>query len=283
MNYYINNSQRVTAFFIIANSNTMFYYIVAELSDEMYFLLAILFYKKDMYKRRENYDTVFIYALYSTEGIRYIGQTYSLSRRYREHLRSKKKNHLSYWISKCRNSGDQVNIMLLAIANKNNYQNLEKYFIQKYKVNDRLINKTDGGEGCNGYTMSDERKKKLSEIRKRLIEKNPELRDVFKEINEKRKLGLIKFNYKLPSRELLSQIAKERFANGNGAFNLDNRIKAVYNKQLKHPAIIQHIKSKKILRFFSPKKCAEYLGISPMSFYQYRSRNKPILGEWKIL
>lgn len=102
---------------------------------------------------------IYIYALYEDgkEEYRYIGKTYNLKLRLKEHIREafsvKLPTHKINWIKSVINNGKNINIKCIEEANEDNWQEREKYWISKY---DNLTNSTEGGE-CGRtifYTMS---------------------------------------------------------------------------------------------------------------------------------
>ena len=109
---------------------------------------------------------IYIYALYEDgkEEYRYIGKTYNLKLRLKEHIREafsvKLPTHKINWIKSVINNGKNINIKCIEEANEDNWQEREKYWISKY---DNLTNSTEGGE-CGRtifYTMSYNDCKKL--------------------------------------------------------------------------------------------------------------------------
>lgn len=108
-----------------------------------------------------------IYVLKDPETleIRYVGKTVSeLKHRLKGHIyRSKlEKNHRAYWIKSILDKGLSPLIEEIDSCQWTESQNLEIYYIKKYKdLNFNLVNSTEGGEGNLGYVKSEETIDKL--------------------------------------------------------------------------------------------------------------------------
>lgn len=94
---------------------------------------------------------------------RYVGKTVrSLNRRLSNHIFNAKGNkhniHLSNWILNILNTGKRPVIELLEECGNPVWQEREKYWISQFP---NLINLTDGGDGCHGFTHDDATKEKL--------------------------------------------------------------------------------------------------------------------------
>lgn len=103
-----------------------------------------------------------VYALADpcTQEIRYVGKTLKPVRiRFREHLRSSNKTHVSYWI----NSLPIPPIVFLLEHNPTDLSVAERYWVLTLRgLGFRLTNMTDGGDGTVGYHFSEETKAKMS-------------------------------------------------------------------------------------------------------------------------
>lgn len=102
-----------------------------------------------------------------TNEIRYIGQTQNtLKSRLQCHLNRKDKTYRTNWIQSLLK--DNIIPEIKLICETTDYKTcleLEIFYIKKYKDEGyRLVNATDGGDGCIGYKHTEETKKKLSEI-----------------------------------------------------------------------------------------------------------------------
>lgn len=124
----------------------------------------------------------YIYGLKSSdsEEYRYIGKTStSVRSRYTQHLRTAKYGStlpVYNWIRKVIDSGNLVIVDTLAESSLENLDDLEIFYISKYRKNsDTLLNLTDGGSGTYNHKHSEEQKKKWSKERKGSItgSKNP--------------------------------------------------------------------------------------------------------------
>lgn len=97
---------------------------------------------------------VSIYGLYDKKDniIRYIGKTNKLDikKRLKEHInetiRNNKKSHKRNWIRSVINNNGEIDIELLETTTETEWQDREKYWIEKYKISNKLTNTTDGGD-----------------------------------------------------------------------------------------------------------------------------------------
>ena len=106
---------------------------------------------------------IYIYGLYTETEIRYVGKTNNLDKRLKEHIRDSLNNKISHkhkWIRKEIKNNKDIKIKVLEKCNKNNWEEKEKYWINKC---DNLTNHTEGGEGGHGdlYSISYNDAKKI--------------------------------------------------------------------------------------------------------------------------
>lgn len=104
---------------------------------------------------------VYIYTLSYNDDIRYVGRTFNVNKRLRQHINESYKNntHKSNWIRKVEN----INIEIIDICNQDNYSFWEQHYISLYRSwGFNLLNMTIGGEGVTGYKYSQEDKLKKS-------------------------------------------------------------------------------------------------------------------------
>jgi group I intron endonuclease len=121
----------------------------------------------------------FIYTLAHPETgeIRYVGKTTNLKRRYYTYsspsaLKNNPNKHLSNWILSFYKKGLKPIMEILDETEVNNWQELEKFWINQFKFwNFKLINLTDGGEGTSGYKVTEQQKRKHSKKIKELHKK----------------------------------------------------------------------------------------------------------------
>lgn len=102
----------------------------------------------------ENNRKVYIYALSYNNDIRYIGRTFYITKRFKSHISESKSSnsHKSNWIKKVKD----INIEILDICDESNHQFWEQHYISLYKSwGFKLLNKTIGGEGINGYKYTE--------------------------------------------------------------------------------------------------------------------------------
>lgn len=95
--------------------------------------------------------------------VRYVGQTNrTLEKRLNSHLRTKENNHRGYWIREVLRD-DYVPIIaeIETVPAGEDWANREMLWIAIYRGwGCRLVNATDGGEGCVGYVWSEESREK---------------------------------------------------------------------------------------------------------------------------
>lgn len=93
--------------------------------------------------------------------VKYIGFTsrLGLEKRYKEHLRDKRKCKRNSWIKSLLKKNLYPIIEHLDSCNKQNWQELEQYWISQFKCwGFNLLNQTVGGEGRFGYKCTEEQK-----------------------------------------------------------------------------------------------------------------------------
>ncbi len=106
--------------------------------------------------------------------IRYVGKTTCLKRRFRSHIcaKAKKNSYLSSWIGALRIKGLLPLMEVIDTVYGNDWKQKESDYIALHRNQGcKLVNLTDGGEGCDGYKHSDETKIKMSLIKKQIIPK----------------------------------------------------------------------------------------------------------------
>jgi len=117
-------------------------------------------------------NITYIYGLESeSDGIRYIGKSDYPKKRFSVHrCKSAYKNpHLNRWMNK----NKDVSLLILDEVEKSNWQFWERWYIELFKSwNIDLVNISKGGDGCDGYTHSDETKIKMRRNRPNVSGKN---------------------------------------------------------------------------------------------------------------
>lgn len=98
---------------------------------------------------------IYIYVLIdpSTNKARYVGKTDNLKRRYSCHLANAKlkDSHLTRWVHKLMRSGKKPIMRVLEIADDQNWQSREQFWINTLrKQGVSLVNTADGGKGGSG-------------------------------------------------------------------------------------------------------------------------------------
>lgn len=116
--------------------------------------------------------TTFIYALCEpgTRTVRYIGKTQRIKRRLKEHLRESigHDSHLGHWLSLLASLGEPPEIVILREVEGDGCEAEKRYIRLAKGCQMRLVNSTDGGDGCNN--PSPESRKKMGD--RQLGEKN---------------------------------------------------------------------------------------------------------------
>lgn len=131
----------------------------------------------------------YIYALTDNNGVRYIGKTDNIERRFKNHFyEAFDKNGICYYLPKSRwirKRTDEISYKILETCDTSEWANKEKEWIKLYREgNTNLLNLSDGGHGGSGpkseitrqklrlkalgRKASEETKKKMSEIHKKI-------------------------------------------------------------------------------------------------------------------
>jgi group I intron endonuclease len=135
---------------------------------------------------------------------KYVGKTKCFKTRIKQHLNKDRFIHKSYfynWLNKQLSEDKEYFIDILEEVNDSNWQEREKYWIKHIKENGyKLTNMTDGGDGNNNQTFTEESKEKrrqkmighkLSEHTKKLISEAHKGKTVTNSTKEKlRKINL---------------------------------------------------------------------------------------------
>ena len=110
-----------------------------------------------------------IYTLSDDFGIRYVGKTINLKKRYQSHINesSLKRTHKERWINKTLKEGGKITIEVLDICDEKESNLIESYWISQFRTwGFNLVNLTLGGDGGSpmlGKHHSNETKLKMSE------------------------------------------------------------------------------------------------------------------------
>lgn len=124
------------------------------------------------YKRKEvignaTQKWVVIYALCGPDDEpRYVGKTTQrVQQRFKAHCRSARKPRLPvhWWMQKMLRSETPFTLIHLEqVPPACDWQERERYWINKYRPNGRLLNLTRGGEGLDGHRFTQEHKDKIA-------------------------------------------------------------------------------------------------------------------------
>lgn len=124
----------------------------------------------------------FVYALCEpgTRTVRYIGLTYDVPMRVKQHITDTIKQHtyVGRWLSGVVKSEKAPEVIVLSEVSREEGPAEEIRFIRNARMlGMRLTNATDGGEGV--INPSEETREKESRAKKRMYEERPELREKF--------------------------------------------------------------------------------------------------------
>jgi hypothetical protein len=173
-----------------------------------------------------------IYKIKFPNGKHYIGlTTTSLEQRTKEHKNSAKNGDSQYIIyNAIRKYGMVDKLELIEIDTADTIEELcEKeigYIIEynSYYMNENGYNMTYGGEGTNGYVFTEEVRQKMSELKKKYFEDNPEAR---KEHGERLKKH---YEDNPEAREQMSEIMKKYFEDNPEAREQMSELKKKYHQ-----------------------------------------------------
>lgn len=114
-----------------------------------------------------------IYTLSDEYGVRYIGKTINLKKRYDSHINesSLKRTHKEKWINKTLTNGGKIIMEILDICEEKDSNFIESYWISQFKTwGYNLVNLTSGGDGgspMKGKKHSEDTKQIMSELAKK--------------------------------------------------------------------------------------------------------------------
>ncbi len=126
---------------------------------------------------------VYIYGLYDPRNweLRYIGKAKNPTQRLWFHLKDAKGGQKTYkanWIRQLLSEGLEPVISVLTETTESNWQKDERFWIaQSLADGMNLTNLTKGGDGIDGYSHSDETKKKISDYNIRMGKIPPNWKD----------------------------------------------------------------------------------------------------------
>lgn len=122
-------------------------------------------------------ETILIYTLSDSLGVRYVGQTKNPKKRLYRHIYDCKnngiKNKRCSWIKSLLNKNELPIMEIIDEVPINKWQFWEQYWISQFRTwGFKLVNDTDGGDGTYGRLVSDETKNKMSLTKKGITPKN---------------------------------------------------------------------------------------------------------------
>ena len=133
-----------------------------------------------MKTKKKNKDKGIIYVATFPNKKRYVGQTLDpLKKRIFKHVNSahnKKCNEYNTKMGRAIRKYGEDNIkwkVLYSDIDKGKLDQLEVKTIKKYNSKENGYNSTDGGNGCLGYKHTEESKRRMSRMRKKLYKNNP--------------------------------------------------------------------------------------------------------------
>lgn len=111
-----------------------------------------------------------IYALIDPRDnqVRYIGKSDAVCRRFKEHqsdIKSASNNKKIAWLKKLSKLGLQPRVVIIETISKLVWAETEIEWIRYFRsIGARLTNSTDGGEGIEGYKLTEAQKEKVSKM-----------------------------------------------------------------------------------------------------------------------
>jgi len=220
---------------------------------------------------------VIIYALSDESGeIRYVGKTKQyLKQRLYSHIKecySGRKSHKISWIKSLLKNDKRPIISILETVEEDNWQHWEKYWIEKLRNEGcNLTNLTEGGQGGNGYSHTEESKQRMSKSKKG------------RKLSDEQKLKL-------------SEGQKKKHAESPSYNRSGNNIKKNIDKDLLYKLyIIENLSMTKISKKLNCSEAKIYKSLKecgiekPEHLRQFPDRQKPVLqydlegnlvGEW---
>lgn len=134
-------------------------------------------------------SVVFIYALLDPETmeVRYIGKTYNLNKRFREHCNSLRPSHKTSWIQSIKRLGKLPLLEVIECIDdphEQHWQSREVFWIEWFIKEGYRLTNLDGG-GLSGTRPSAESRAKMS-AKRRGIQKPSHIRAILSESNRKR-------------------------------------------------------------------------------------------------
>ena len=178
---------------------------------------------------RRKYKTGWIYFLvdpdstsgYDLSEVRYVGYSYNPEKRFKNHLteaRNKGKGHRCNWIRSLLRVGKEPVLVVVEQADYETLPDLEVAWIADLRQCYDLVNDTDGGDGCPGYSgpcnvspEGKETKKAASDARKKQIENRETLSFHSDEARRKSHESLRGYKHSDESRQAFSEGATKRF------------------------------------------------------------------------
>jgi group I intron endonuclease len=218
---------------------------------------------------------VYIYILSYNDDIRYVGRTFNLNKRLKQHINESNKNntHKSNWIRKVKN----INIEIVDVCSEDNYSFWEQHYISLYRSwGFNLLNKTIGGEGLTGYRHTN--KFKIWKSNSMIGEKN----------------HFYGKKHTLETRKIISEV--DRYGEKNSMYGKKHKKKSksiMSNKKIGVYDGINNPRAKKLYQYdldnnlikcwgFA-KECADFYNISRgnISTFSKNNTNVDLSGEGK--
>jgi len=122
-------------------------------------------------------ESIIIYCLEDSDGIKYIGKTNNLNQRLYRHIfdatNKTKLNKRDAWIKSLLNNESKPKIDVIDVVPINEWSFWEQYWISQFRTwGFNLKNMTNGGEGNYGRVVSENTKIKMSNTKKGKVPKN---------------------------------------------------------------------------------------------------------------
>lgn len=96
--------------------------------------------------------------------VRYVGKTKHLNRRVSLHLADveRETTHKANWLRRLKRQGVRPEVVILEFTDEGSWQAVERKWIAHFKPGGLLTNHTDGGEGTDGWVVSESTRQNMS-------------------------------------------------------------------------------------------------------------------------
>lgn len=111
----------------------------------------------------KHFATIYSLSCPITHNVRYIGKTYNIIRRIKEHLICNEKSYRVHWIKNLKKKGLTPSIDIIDVVPYDESNFWEQHYISLFKSwGFKLVNSTEGGDGTIGFKHREDSKKLMS-------------------------------------------------------------------------------------------------------------------------